>query len=144
MTIAVLRTFLLRSAPARKPAWLVSALAAMARALDCLQQPDLASEPANPSRRPRRPTIVVDDVLDVIGGDRGVDWHCTTGRRKMFPKFAPPDEGIGLPWQGSQREPSFWRGLVLVALIAVAGLALSVLAGLPTPNEQLTVLEETR
>jgi hypothetical protein len=73
MTIAVLRTFLLRSVPARKPGWLLSALAAMARALDCLRQPDLASEPANPPRQPRLPTIVVYDVLDVIGGDRGVD-----------------------------------------------------------------------
>jgi Tfp pilus assembly protein PilN len=62
----------------------------------------------------------------------------------MFGMFVRPDEGIGLPWQRSEREPSFRRGLMLVGLIVVAGLVLSVLAGRPTPSEQLTILEEAR
>jgi hypothetical protein len=73
VTIAVLQNFLLRSAPARRPAWLVSALAAMVRALDSRHAPDLAPEPTNPSWQPRLPTFIAYDVLDVIGGGRGVN-----------------------------------------------------------------------
>jgi hypothetical protein len=62
----------------------------------------------------------------------------------MFAIFAPAAEGLGLPWQGSGREPRLWRGLVLIGLIAAAGLAMSVVAGLPTPGELPTILEETR
>jgi hypothetical protein len=62
----------------------------------------------------------------------------------MFAIFAPAAEGLRLPWQGSGREPRLWRGLVLIGLIAAAGLAMSVVAGLPTPGELPTILEETR
>jgi hypothetical protein len=62
----------------------------------------------------------------------------------MFAIFAPPADGLGLPWRGSGREPRLRHGLVLIALIVLAGLAMSVLAGLPTPGDLLTILEETR
>ena len=62
----------------------------------------------------------------------------------MFAMFVAPARGIDRPRQRGEREPSFWRGLALMGLIALAGLALSVLAGLPTPSEQLTILEEGR
>ena len=62
----------------------------------------------------------------------------------MFAMFVTAAHGIDRPWRRSEREPSFWRGLALMGLIASAGLALSVLAGLPAPIEQLTMLEESR
>ncbi len=62
----------------------------------------------------------------------------------MLDLFVAPARGIDRPRRRGQREPSFWRGLALVGLIAVAGLAVSVLAGMPTPSEQLTILEESR
>jgi uncharacterized membrane protein YccC len=75
MVIAVLRNLPTRNAVARKPARLASELAAMARALDRLHESELTSEPANPSRQPHLPTFIVYDVLDVIGGGRGVNWR---------------------------------------------------------------------
>jgi hypothetical protein len=49
MAVAVLRNPALRSESARRHAMLASTLAAMARALDWLHEPDLVSEPADPS-----------------------------------------------------------------------------------------------
>jgi hypothetical protein len=51
----------------------------------------------------------------------------------MFAMFVAPARGIEWPRQRGEREPSFWRGLALMGLIVLAGLAL--LAGLPTPGE---------
>ena len=62
----------------------------------------------------------------------------------MFTMFVAEAHRIDRPWRRSEREPSFWRVLALMGLIASAGLALSLLAGLPTPSEQLTILEESR
>jgi hypothetical protein len=62
----------------------------------------------------------------------------------MFSVFVPSTREIYWPRRLGAREPSFWRGLALMGLIAAAGLALSVLAGLHTPSEQLTTIEEIR
>jgi hypothetical protein len=62
----------------------------------------------------------------------------------MFVMFVAPARGIDRPRRRGGREPSFWRGLALMGLIALAGLALSVLAGTPAPSEQLTILEGSR
>jgi hypothetical protein len=53
----------------------------------------------------------------------------------MFAMFVAAPRDIDRLRRRGQREPSFWRGLALMGLIALTGLALSVLAGLPTPIE---------
>jgi hypothetical protein len=53
----------------------------------------------------------------------------------MFAMFVAAPRDIERPRQRGEREPSFWRGLAVTGLISLAGLALSVLAGLPTPCE---------
>jgi hypothetical protein len=62
----------------------------------------------------------------------------------MFVMFVAPARGIDGPRRRGEREPSFWRGLALLGLIALGGLTMSLLAGLPEPSEQLTILEESR
>ena len=61
----------------------------------------------------------------------------------MFAIFGAPARGTYRPRRRGGQEPSFWRGLALLGLLALAGLALSVLAGLSIPSDQLTVLEES-
>ena len=55
------------------------------------------------------------------------------GKMPILTMFAAPARGIDWPRRRGQRELTLWRGLVLMGLIAVAGLVLSALAGLPTP-----------
>jgi hypothetical protein len=62
----------------------------------------------------------------------------------MFAMFMAPARGTDRPQRRGGPEPSFWRGFALLSLIALTGLALSVLAGLPAPSEQLTILQEIR
>jgi hypothetical protein len=50
-----------------------------------------------------------------------------------FPVDRAQEDGISL--RRREQEPSLWRGLALMGLVAVAGLVLSALAGLPTPIE---------
>jgi hypothetical protein len=47
------------------------------------------------------------------------------------------------PGRRGEREPSFRRGLALMGIIALAGLAISFLTGSPAPSEQLTTLEQS-
>jgi hypothetical protein len=53
----------------------------------------------------------------------------------MFATFVASVRGIDRPRRRGEPEPSLWRGLALMGLVAVAGLVLSALAGLPTPIE---------
>jgi hypothetical protein len=53
----------------------------------------------------------------------------------MFAMIVAAARDIEGPRRRGEREPSFWRGLALMGLVAAAGLVLSVLAGLPTPIE---------
>jgi len=62
----------------------------------------------------------------------------------MFVMFMAPARGTDRPRRRGGQEPSFWRGLALLGLVALTGLARSVLAGLPAPGDQLTILEESR
>jgi hypothetical protein len=62
----------------------------------------------------------------------------------MFAMFVAPERSIDRSRRRGEQEPSFWRGLALLGLIALAGLALSVLVGAPPPSEQLTMLEQSR
>jgi hypothetical protein len=70
ITIA-LRARPMRPVPAtRKSAILAPMLAALARALRVLQEPNLHSVSTRPSRFPSVPIFIVYDVLDVIGARR--------------------------------------------------------------------------
>lgn len=73
ITIAI-RARPMRPVPAtRKSAILAPMLAALARALRVLQEPNLHSVSTRPSRCPSVPTFIVYDVLDMIGGGRRVN-----------------------------------------------------------------------
>jgi len=61
----------------------------------------------------------------------------------MFAMFGVPARTIDRPRRLAGPEPSFWRGLALLGLVALIGLALSILIGAPAPIEQLTILGET-
>jgi hypothetical protein len=53
----------------------------------------------------------------------------------MFAMSVGEAQDIESSWRRGDREPSFWRALVLMGLIAVAGLVLSALVGSPVPIE---------
>ena len=55
--------------------------------------------------------------------------------------FADRPRGIESPQRRGEREHGLWRELALLGLTALAGVALSLLVGLPTLGEQLTILE---
>ena len=59
----------------------------------------------------------------------------------MFAIFVDRPRDIERPQRRGEREPGLWRELALLGLIALAGVAVSLLAGFPTPSEQLTILE---
>ena len=61
----------------------------------------------------------------------------------MFATFVAAACGIDRPRRRGERERSFRRGLALMGLIALAGLAISFLTGSPAPSEQLTTLEQS-
>jgi hypothetical protein len=62
----------------------------------------------------------------------------------MFAMFVDWPRDIERPQRRGEREHGLWRGLALLGLIGLAGVALSLLAGFPTPSEQLTILEMCR
>jgi hypothetical protein len=59
----------------------------------------------------------------------------------MFAMFVDRPRDIERPQRRGEREHGLWRELALLGLIALAGVTLSLLAGFPTPREQLTILE---
>jgi hypothetical protein len=53
----------------------------------------------------------------------------------MLTMLAARAGGIEWPRRRDQQKLTLWRGLVLMGLVAAAGLVLSALVGLPTPIE---------
>lgn len=73
INIAVSARPVLRIASVRKPATLAPVLDAMVWAFHTLRERHLHSIPTEAVRRPIVRTFIVYDVLDVIGGGRGVN-----------------------------------------------------------------------